>query len=131
MRYLNFATFDILGDLCFADSFGALKTEAFGPWVNSVFKALKMTRMFRVLRSYTVFGVPFYWLLKLFLGMMRARQRHEMYTVNNMDKRIDTATDRKDFMRCVDRCLWNNEELTLSYSYIIKHNGDKGMTIMK
>jgi len=101
MRYLNFTTFDILGDLCFADSFGALESEDYGTWVSGVFKALKMMRMFRVIRSYSAIGPFFFWLLKWFPGMVKARQRHQAYTVRKMDKRIATATDRKDFMRCV------------------------------
>ena len=101
MRYLNFTTFDILGDLCFADSFGALESEEYGSWVSGVFKALKMTRMFRVIRSYPAVGIPFFWLLKRFPAMIKARERHQNYTVSKMDKRINTKTDRKDFMRYV------------------------------
>jgi cytochrome P450 len=100
MRYLNFTTFDILGDLCFADSFGALDSEDYGSWVSGVFNALKMTRMLRVIRSYYAIGVPFFWLLKRFPGIVKARQRHQDYTKQKMDKRINTATERKDFMRC-------------------------------
>jgi cytochrome P450 len=130
MRYLNFTTFDILGDLCFDESFHALESETYGSWIQGVFQALKMTRMFRVIRSYPVLGIPFFGLLKIAPGMVKARQRHHDHTVHKMDKRINTETDRKDFMRYVSspKCCSSNETYSRPRSYILKHNDEKGMT---
>jgi hypothetical protein len=99
MRYLNFTTFDILGDLCFAESFGALGNEEYNAWVANVFRTLKATRMFRVIRSYPALGVPFFFLLKFFPAISKARHTHITYTIDKTEKRMKTETDRKDFMR--------------------------------
>ncbi|KAF2685242.1 cytochrome P450 monooxygenase-like protein [Lentithecium fluviatile CBS 122367] len=111
VRYLNFTTFDILGDLCFAEPFDALKNEAYNEWIAINFRGFKAVRMFRVIRSTPILGMPLFFLLKLFPAIVKARQRAEMYTVQKTEKRMNTTTDRKDFV-----------------SYILKHNDGKGMT---
>jgi cytochrome P450 len=45
MRWLNFTTFDIIGDLCFGESFDSLKNEDYNFWVANIFKGLKIARM--------------------------------------------------------------------------------------
>ncbi|KAF2108459.1 cytochrome P450 monooxygenase-like protein [Lophiotrema nucula] len=111
MRWLNYTTFDIIGDLCFGESFEALKNEDYNFWITNIFKGLKIARMFRVFRAYPIVGVPLMSLLKLFPQLANARQKHEQYTIDKTARRLDVKTDRKDFM-----------------SYILKHNDEKGMT---
>ncbi|KAF2822613.1 cytochrome P450 [Ophiobolus disseminans] len=111
MRWLNFTTFDIIGDLCFDESFHSLENEDYSFWVANIFKGLKIARMFRVFRAYPIVGTPIISPLKLFPQLARARQKHEQYTVDKTLRRLDSKTERKDFM-----------------SYILKHNDSKGMT---
>ena len=99
MRWLNFTAFDIIGDLCFGEPFDALTNEDYNFWISNIFKGLKIARMFRVLRAYPIIGVPLLGLLKLFPQMAKARHRHEQYTIDKTARRLDTNTDRKDFMR--------------------------------
>ncbi|KAF2462739.1 cytochrome P450 monooxygenase-like protein, partial [Lindgomyces ingoldianus] len=111
VRWLNYTTFDITGDLCFGESFGALENQEDHPWVANIFKGLKFARMFRVLRAYPLIGLPILSLLKMFPALAKARQKHEQFSIDKTMRRLEMKTDRKDFM-----------------SYILKHNDEKGMT---
>ncbi|KAF7902813.1 hypothetical protein EAF00_002716 [Botryotinia globosa] len=55
--------------------------------------------------------MPILAILALFPTLQKARQRHIQYTQDKTARRLDTVTDRRDFM-----------------SYILRHNDEKGMT---
>ncbi|KAI9700902.1 MAG: hypothetical protein M1820_006663 [Bogoriella megaspora] len=42
VRWYNFTTFDIIGDLTFAEHFGALRDEEYHVWIANIFKGLNM-----------------------------------------------------------------------------------------
>ncbi|KAF7942248.1 hypothetical protein EAE99_000298 [Botrytis elliptica] len=111
VRFFNFTTFDLIGDLCFAESFNALRTQEYNSWIANIFKGLKFARLFRVMRAYPLVGMPILAMLALFPALQKARQRHIQYTQDKTARRLDTVTDRRDFM-----------------SYILRHNDEKGMT---
>ncbi|KAJ4293480.1 hypothetical protein N0V90_008763 [Kalmusia sp. IMI 367209] len=117
MRYINFTTFDILGDLCFGESFGALDAEEYNEWMANLFKGVKLAPVVRIAKQYPIIGLPFFLLTKLFPQVLEARVKHDNYTVEKTAKRIEKETDRKDFMRQVHSSI-----------YILKHNDEKGMT---
>lgn len=102
MRWLNFTTFDIFGDLCFAESFGSLESEEYNEWIANLFNGLKFIRLFRFFRMYPLVGIPFFTLMKVFPAVAKAKAKHEMYTIKKTEKRMSTKTDRKDFMRLVN-----------------------------
>ena len=99
MRWLNFATFDILGDLMFDESFDSLNQEKYDLWVANIFQSLKFVRILRILRAYPIIGTPFLSLLKLFPALQKAKYRHNQYTISKTNKRLTSKTERKDFMR--------------------------------
>ncbi|TGO65481.1 hypothetical protein BCON_0002g00650 [Botryotinia convoluta] len=111
VRFFNFTTFDLIGDLCFSESFNALRTQEYNSWIANIFKGLRFARLFRVMRAYPLVGMPILAMLALFPGLQKARQRHIQYTQDKTARRLDTVTDRRDFM-----------------SYILRHNDEKGMT---
>ncbi|KAL8393908.1 hypothetical protein RB595_003606 [Gaeumannomyces hyphopodioides] len=41
MDWLNYITFDIIGDLALGESFGSLKSSDYHPWVHNLFKGLR------------------------------------------------------------------------------------------
>jgi len=65
----------------------------------NLFKGVKLARLVRIFQTYPILGVPFFLLAKLFPKLMEAKTKHLMYTNIKTEKRIDTKTDRKDFMR--------------------------------
>lgn len=49
LRWLNYLTFDIIGDLALGESFGSLQKSDYHPWVHNIFEGIKgsgMTRFF-------------------------------------------------------------------------------------
>lgn len=99
VRWYNYLTFDIIGDLCFGESFGMLEKEDYDFWIANIFKGFKMVRMFRVLRAYPFIGTPILYLMQKIPGVMEARRKHQQYTRDRAAKRLDSETDRRDFMR--------------------------------
>ncbi|TGO27603.1 hypothetical protein BPAE_0039g00130 [Botrytis paeoniae] len=99
VRFFNFTTFDLIGDLCLAESFDALRTQEYNSWIAKISKGLKFARLFRVMRAYPLVGMPILAMLALFPGLQKARQRHIQYTQDKTARRLDTVTDRCDFMR--------------------------------
>lgn len=127
MRYINFTTFDILGDLCFGESFGALESEQYSEWMANMFMGVKLAPFLRLFKQYPIIGVPFWLLTKLFPQIMAARAKHDSYTEEKTAKRMEQGGDRKDFMRSVQHNLFIHNQAD-SCSYILKHNDEKGMT---
>ncbi|KAM3549756.1 hypothetical protein ARSEF4850_008685 [Beauveria asiatica] len=54
--WLNFTTFDIIGDLAFSDSFGSLDGSAYHPWVLSFFQGIRGSALRRFFRHYPGLG---------------------------------------------------------------------------
>ena len=130
VRWYNFTTFDILGDLCFDESFGALRNGQYHSWVANIFKSMKIARMFRVFRAYPIFGKFVFTLLKLFPQATKAGAEHRALTAQKTERRLDRPTDRKDFMRFALHCPDRQYDFTktISVSYILRYNDEKGMT---
>jgi cytochrome P450 len=99
MRYVNYATFDILGDLCFGESFNALESEEYSEWMTNLFKSVKLVPFVRLFKQYPIIGLPFWILTKIFPQILAARTKHDNYTVEKTAKRMEKDTERKDFMR--------------------------------
>lgn len=52
VQWLNFTTFDIIGDLTFGDSFRSLESSNYHPWVLNIFEGLKGDALIRACRNY-------------------------------------------------------------------------------
>ncbi|KAH6646644.1 cytochrome P450 [Truncatella angustata] len=52
VQWLNFTTFDIIGDLTFGESFGSLESSNYHPWVLSIFQGIKGDSFQRACRNY-------------------------------------------------------------------------------
>lgn len=99
VRWYNFTTFDIISDLCFGESFGMLEKEDYDFWIANIFKGVKMVGVFRVLRAYPIIGTPILYLLQKIPMVTEARRKHQQYSLDKAVKRLDSVTDRRDFMR--------------------------------
>ena len=99
VRWFNFATFDIVGDLVFGESFQALEKGQYHVWVANIFKIIKGVRLFRVFRAYPVVREVAFSLRGLFPSLTKARIEHAQFTRDKTIKRLDRETDRRDIMR--------------------------------
>lgn len=105
--WFNWTTFDIIGDLAFGEPFDCLQEITYQPWVAMIMDSLKYVAFLSVL-------VRFPPSLKLAIRFLpakarRARMDHERMSREKVERRLESTTDRPDFL-----------------SYIIRHNGTKG-----
>ncbi|KAM6530353.1 hypothetical protein FALCPG4_008476 [Fusarium falciforme] len=95
-QWLNFLTFDIVGDLAFGESFGCLVEKKYNPWVRHIFKGIKD------IAYMTNFGrIP--WLariLKLFTPKSVSNKwaEHREISSEKVRKRLAMEYDRPDFV---------------------------------
>lgn len=52
---MQFFTFDVIGDLAFAEPFGCLEQSKYHPWIDFTFEALTMQTMMRAMDYYPLF----------------------------------------------------------------------------
>ncbi|KAL8772206.1 MAG: hypothetical protein Q9194_004677 [Teloschistes cf. exilis] len=105
--WFNWTTFDVIGDLAFGEPFDCLKETTYQPWVAMIMDSLKYVAFLSVL-------VRFPPSLKLAIRFLPAKARqarmdHERMSREKVERRLESTTDRPDFL-----------------SYIIRHNGTKG-----
>ena len=111
VRWFNFTTFDIIGDLCFGEPFGSLESGDYHFWIAKIFAGIKFSRFVQIGNSYPYLGMVIQSILNL-APQVSGRTKHIKYTSDATDKRMATKTDRKDFM-----------------SYVLRYNDEKGMTL--
>lgn len=109
IKWYNYTTFDIIGDLSFGEPFNCLKDGQYHPWVT-VFQSVKAQLLFRVMRDYPILA-PLLRTMAASKGLIQKRIEHFNLGVERLNRRLQRQTDRPDFM-----------------SYILRHNDEKGMT---
>lgn len=107
-EWYNFTTFDILGDLCFGDSFQSLERGDSHPWVASIFASVKFAQILTAVHHFP----PMYTILKLCMPpqVKEMAMRTHTWTQEKVDERIKSKSERPDFM-----------------SYILRNNYEGGM----
>ncbi|KAJ4312861.1 hypothetical protein N0V84_009715 [Fusarium piperis] len=109
VRWFNFTTFDIIGDLAFGQSFGCLDSGGYHPWVAMIFSSVKTGPLRAALQR---LGLGNLVSILMPARLKRSLEQHYQLSKSTAMKRIETCdTEREDFM-----------------SYILRHNDEKGMT---
>lgn len=110
VKWYNFTTFDLIGDLAFGQPFDCLESGGYHPWVAMIFQNIKLSvytiAMMRhpVLKPLVQLIVP--------SRLVRSQREHYMLTERTVKRRLESGNvTREDFM-----------------SYILRHNDEKGMS---
>jgi len=96
VKWYNWMSFDIIGDLSFGQSFHCLETQAYYPWVEMIFGNLKGIQLlgacnrFTILRNLLPYLIPKY--------ILRMIDDHWTATTENVNRRLELGSDRPDFM---------------------------------
>jgi cytochrome P450 len=110
VRWYNFVTFDMIGDLAFGEPFGCLENGKYHPWVAMIFQSLKLGIFSEVFQRY-----PYLKPLAALLvpkRLVRSRIEHWELSRQTAERRVGSGNvTREDFM-----------------SYILRHNDERGMT---
>ncbi|THW51458.1 cytochrome P450 [Aureobasidium pullulans] len=107
VAYYNFTTFDIMGELTFAESLHMLEGSEYSPWVATIFASIKSMTRLRAVRL--IPGMTT--LLNIFLtNAIRKKQvSHFKYSADRVDRRLETTPSKPD--------LW---------SFVLKKAGQEG-----
>ncbi|KAI5810728.1 cytochrome P450 [Pyronema omphalodes] len=101
VKWYNWATFDIIGDLAFGDPFGCLKAGVEHSWVSSIMDATAAGSYYNVYIKY-IGNSPFgKWIKGFFVPryLFNKRQNHFGYAKDKVMRRVAKgANARKDFM---------------------------------
>ncbi|KAK2685467.1 hypothetical protein QWA68_015697, partial [Fusarium oxysporum] len=111
VKWYNFTTFDVLGDLAFGESFGCLEAGGYHPWVAMIFDGFELATYLQALKRLpNQLSWCLSWLLPKHL--IANKTRHFRMSFEKAQRRMASGnTDRDDFM-----------------SHLLRHNDDKGMT---
>jgi hypothetical protein len=100
----NWTTFDIIGDLSFAESFHNLEQRRPHPWLITLFGSIRLMAVIHLLNA-----LGFGMLIRLLHILMRKESGFHFipYSKKRVDERIKQGTTRPDFM---SRVLEHNRE---------------------
>ena len=106
-RYYNYTTFDTIGDLQFGESFHALESSAEHPWVSAIFNSLKFGMLLTVFYHFPPLNAT--WVLPQFI-IDKAAEHHQ-WACRRVEKRIQTETDRPDFIKYLSKKTEDGREM--------------------
>ena len=114
VKWLNFTTFDIVGDLALGESFHCLEESKYHGWVSILFTQFKAAALFVSLRF---FGLDKLLRMVLPKSLLKKRAEHAKYSTDRIHHRLDQGKEGADAQR--------NDFMT----YVLRYNDEKGMTI--
>ncbi|PBP27601.1 cytochrome P450 monooxygenase [Diplocarpon rosae] len=110
-NWYNFLTFDVIGDMAFGESFGALESGTYHKWIANLFGGIKYARFLSIASFYRPAMDVLMLLVKAVPTISEMKREHMEFCREKTRHRLETETDRRDFM-----------------SYILRHNDEKGMS---
>jgi cytochrome P450 len=100
--YLNYTTFDIIGDLAFGEPFGCLRDEQFHDWVSVIFETIKVGALEQATRRLAEAGGPFQqWLVnRIPIERRLLRRSHLVRSREKVLRRLheNKDTEHRDFI---------------------------------
>ncbi|KAF6829319.1 trichothecene c-15 hydroxylase [Colletotrichum musicola] len=102
-KWFEWATFDIIGDLSFGESFGCLQTSASHPWVDSFFESMKIIPAVQSISDLPLFSIlkPLYFLLFIPKEAATQRRTSQLFAEESLKKRLSLTTERPDFVQAM------------------------------
>lgn len=108
-HWYNYTTFDIIGDLCFGESFHSLENMEYHPWVANIFQGVKFITRLAALTYIPAANAVAKWVMPSFVRTKV--QQSYAFTVKRVDWRMQQKTERPDII-----------------TYILQNNSAQGMT---
>ena len=100
--WYQFTSFDIIGDLVFGESFGALESARYHPWIATLFSGLKVGSIMTGFSYFPSFRLLGYLIPQFVKNILRLPlYQHFQYSVDQVNKRIARKTERPDIMKFV------------------------------
>ena len=103
VKWYNWATFDIIGDLAFGEPFNCLRDVETHPWIHAIYGNVQATPFINAFWRYGLFPLANYFLSK----KTSARKANFQYSSDKVTHRRALGKDRGDFW---DRILSDSKE---------------------
>lgn len=109
-KWMNWTTFDLIGDIAFGESFGCLRDGGYHPWVALICGSVKAVSILGSIKQWP--WIDAVWQLIIGGFWIRAMRQFHRLVIEKVDRRIARKTERNDFLK-----------------FIMEHEGtSKGMT---
>ncbi|KAK8051841.1 cytochrome P450 [Apiospora rasikravindrae] len=95
-EWLNWTTFDIIGDLGFGSPFGCLENSSYHPWVSAITRIVKVGSYIQAL--YELGGIQLVTCM-VNSGIWRSRSEHKKQVHAKLIQRIQLDTERSDLIQ--------------------------------
>ena len=110
VKWFNWMSFDIIGDLSFGESFECLENEQYHPWVDMIFANLKGIALLSACNRFVIIERLLPYIIPKSLEKMK--DDHFAYTREKISSRMALATDRPDFMSSILKLNGSEKGLT-------------------
>ncbi|PTB64949.1 cytochrome P450 [Trichoderma citrinoviride] len=113
VRWYNYTTFDIIGDLAFGEPFYCLEKSDFHPWVALIFSGVKNLSFISVCSKHGKLGKI---LARLLVpkDLPAKGREHRRLSIEKVRRRLDSGSSRPDFMTAMMTTRGSSEELTFN-----------------
>ena len=101
VAWYNWTTFDLIGDLTFHEPFSCLQNATWHPWIEFVFGGVKAASFLSQARRFPLVKDILVFLLRK--KLLAAREKGAEFTKAKVDRRVNSKTDRVDFLSNVLR----------------------------
>ena len=101
VNWLNFTTFDIIGDLAFGEPFGCLESGEFHFWVSLIFETVKAGAIEQATRRFATAGSAFQNFLMWWIPneVRERRKDHLKFSTEKVMRRLkNEQTEHRDFI---------------------------------
>jgi len=96
VSWLNFFTFDVIGDLTFGEPFGCLESSNYHPWVQMIFDSIHLQAIIQALSYYPRIDSLIPYLTPK--SLIAKFESHKEMTKEKVLRRKETKVDRADFI---------------------------------
>lgn len=114
-KWLNWATFDIIGDLAFGEPFGCLEKGDYHPWVSLIFDTVQAVSFMGAIKQFPWLDLVFQRALPD--ALFKKLRDHQQLSIAKVDKRLETMTNRGDFLGAILRHAGSEKEMTKGEIY--------------
>ncbi|KAI1293198.1 benzoate 4-monooxygenase cytochrome P450 [Xylaria venustula] len=115
-------TFDIIGDLAFGETFGALESAQPHTWISIIMGALKQGALIDVHKRFPTVGKVLFFILRSYIKRLtKDTLANEDMAIKLVQRRISRSSARKDF---IDYLLNSGDEKEVSVIQLAAHASD-------
>ncbi|KAH0426616.1 benzoate 4-monooxygenase cytochrome p450 [Colletotrichum camelliae] len=122
VMWFNLVTFDIIGSLAFGKDFGGVEAGKEHFWVSIVTKSLRLGALADCFRRFPAASVVVQKVFSPLIDkLMTENRKHQKYTMDLVQNRLATHSDREDFLT---KMIEARKEASISDSQIAAHSSD-------